>query len=204
MVFEYSVNSRPMPLFFEIFFQELSHFLRRVSHGLYAISVAPHGQPSADGAVVDLLQLAVNVDDAVCGGDRHDEVAHAVVDLLTYELGHDEDEFVGLLALHRLDAVVLEGDGQRQHVGVLDAQHLRAAAHVYPVLAGLEFGVADDVTLEAGTHGSQLHLDEGTGLAVDVLAFILTGGDVHGCCCHGRDGELLCHETHDGPAQQEE
>ena len=175
--------------------------LRREAHGLDTIGMLPHGQSAADSAVIDLLQLSVDIDNTVGRGDSHDEVAHAIVKFLTYELWHDKDQFVSLFGLHRLDAVVLESDGEWQHVGMLDTQHLRTTAHIDPILAGLEFRLADNVTLKAGTDGGKLHLDEGTRVAVDVLAFILTGGDVHGCCCHGRYRKILCHEGHDSPAE---
>ena len=165
--------------------------LGRIARGLYAVRVAALAQSQADRAVVHLLHLLVYVHGAVLRRDAHHQIAHAVVDLLPY-LGYQQCQLIHCLRLDASDAVVAEVDAQWHEVRVLDAQHVRAFAHIDPVLARLVGHIAQHVTLELCADGGQLHLHQSAGVPVQVVAGHGAGCQVCGAGLHLLDGQLLC------------
>ena len=135
-------------------------------------------QEDVGSTVSELLRLIVNKDRGRGRLHRELQITQAVVHRYGPALGQEQRQVVGLQRLHRRDAVVGKAHVAGHEAVALDAQLLGAGRQVDPVLAGIIAYVADDVALELGTRRCQLHLDQGAGLAVQVVAAVLAGGDV--------------------------
>ena len=160
------------------------------------ISVCAVAQHSFHVTIAHLTILAVDTHLGICRVHSHHQIVHSGGGrlLLSGCRRERQGDDVGHLRQQGVDAVVCEVYHHRQERARFYLEHLRAAEHIYPVVAGLVLDGLNYIPEKLHIVGQYLHAHQGARLSIVVKARILACRKVGGCHLHAFHSSLLRQE----------